>query len=387
MDLTLGAKTSLEGVNPAEWNALGHSPSPFLEWGFLRALELSGSTGEQAGWSPTYLTLHADLGQGSQLVGAVAAFVKTHSYGEYIFDFQWANAAQGAGLRYYPKLVIAAPVTPATGPRILLHPSLDSAQRREASVRLVEAVLELAQERKCESIHWLFCTEEEQALLAELGFSGRSSLQFHWQNRDYTEFGEFLGTMQSRKRKKFKKERSRVQAQIDRLEWVEGEQLGPEHVRNMQDFYEHTTSTHHGRPYLEPSFFEHLFELQRDRARMVQAWQDDEVVAGALFFETEGGLYGRYWGERTHVDCLHFEVSYWAGIERCIAKKIPLFEAGAQGEHKLLRGFEPRVCRSAHRMRHPGLHEGISRFCNEESRATGARLAALAEYGPYRSQD
>ena len=386
----------------------------------MRALEGSQSIGGSSGWQPGYLVIRGpkhplaatetprrdesgtpepelsardeakdsdaspNESEAQVIWGAVAAFVKDHSYGEYIFDFQWAQAAQRAGLSYYPKLVVAAPVTPATGPRILIHPALGEELRKSVQVALIEAVREFADATRCSSIHWLFCTAEEQALLEELEFTPRDSLQYHWHNRGYADFDAFLGEMQSRKRKKFKKERRRVHEQIDALEWREGDAIGPEQIAAMERFYRRTTSEHWGRAYLEPGFFELLVEHHRDRVRFVEVTHRGEVAAGALFLETEGALYGRYWGASVELDCLHFETAYYAGIERCIEKKIPLFEAGAQGEHKLLRGFEPSITRSAHWMRHPGLHRAIAEFCEHEARELSARRGELASYGPYR---
>lgn len=394
VDLTLEVHRSLEGIEAAAWNALDHGASPFLEWGFLRAAELSGSIGEEAGWLPFFLTLWGDAnpdagegaGEGSRrvLVGAVAAFVKTHSYGEYIFDFQWANAAERVGLPYYPKLVIAAPVTPATGPRILLARELSNEARVAVSRALIEAVDELARETNCRSTHWLFCLQSELELLVEAGYAPRSSLQFHWHNRGYTDFDDFLGRMQSRKRKKFKKERRKVHAAIEGLRWIEGDALTPDIADTIDRFYRITTSQHWGRAYLEPGFFHELLRLMPERVRFVQVDRAGEAIAGALFLETPKALYGRYWGCTEEVEFLHFETAYYAGIERCIEREIPLFEAGAQGEHKLLRGFEPALTRSAHKIEHPGLDRGVREFCREESQAVAARIAALADYGPYK---
>ena len=390
--LTLSCESSLEGVNSAEWDALDHAPNPFLEWAFLRAAELTDSIGEAAGWEAHYLMVRAgdepwtrDAGlEPGTLIGAVAAFLKGHSHGEYIFDFQWANASHEAGLPYYPKLVVAAPVTPATGPRILLHPSLDAAGREAVAQSLIAAVRELSVQLGCRSVHWLFITSQESAWLQAAGFIARSSLQFHWRNREYECFDDFLGEMTSRKRKKFKRERKLVHEKIDGLRWLEGESIDQPALDAIQRFYTHTTDNHWGRAYLEAGFFHRLAELAPHRLRLVMVDRGGETIAGAMFMETEQALYGRYWGCTEQVDCLHFETAYFAGIERCIEKKIPLFEAGAQGEHKLLRGFEPTLCRSAHELQHPGLARAIRDFCRNEAVAVERRIEALREYGPYR---
>lgn len=374
---------SIGEVDAAAWDALDHGPSPFLRHGFLRALEESGSIGgtgrRRSGWAPVYLVAE----RGGRLVGGVAAFIKDHSYGEYIFDWGWANAAQRAGIRYYPKLVIAAPATPATGNRILLAPDAGA----ETVVALLEAVRALADDAGCSSIHWLFCTEKEQALLAAAGFFPRATLQFHWKNRGYASFDEFLGALKSRKRKQLRKERERARAAIDSLTWVGGGELTEQQLDDLDRFYRITTENHGGRDYLRDGFFHLLAQHLPDAMRMVEVMHGGRRIAGALFLETEHALYGRYWGADTHVDLLHFETAYYAGIERAIERKLPLFEAGAQGEHKLLRGFEPSRTYSAHWIRHEGLAAAVEDYTRREAQAMATELAELAKFGPYRSDN
>jgi predicted N-acyltransferase len=373
--------SSISEVDRAAWDALIHAPSPFLRHGFLRALEESASIGgsgrKRSGWAPQYILAE----RGGRLVGAVAAFVKDHSYGEYIFDWGWASAAQRAGIRYYPKLVIAAPATPATGTRILLAPDAPP----ETVQVLLGAVRGVAETHGCSSIHWLFCTAAEQRLLAEHGFFPRTTLQFHWKNRGYGSFDDFLGALKSRKRKQLRKEHQRAQAAIDGLRWIEGGELSEEQLDDLDRFYRNTTDNHGGRDYLRPGFFHLLAKFLPDAMRMVEVTKDGRRIAGALFLETEHGLYGRYWGADAHVDLLHFETAYYAGIERAIAKQIPLFEAGAQGEHKLLRGFEPSATYSAHWIGHSGLAAAIEDYTQREAAAMQLELAELAKFGPYRS--
>ena len=375
---------SIAEVDTAAWDGLDHGPSPFLRHGFLRALEESGSIDtasakkRRSGWSGLYLLAE----QAGTLVGAVPAFVKSHSYGEYIFDWGWANAAERAGLRYYPKLVIAAPQTPATGNRMLIAPGADVDAVRAVLIAAVRAV---ADDTECSSIHWLFCTRDEQAALTEAGFFPRASLQFHWHNRDYQTFGDFLGQLRSRKRKQLRKERERARAAIERLSWVGGAELDEEQLGDLDRFYRNTTDQHGGRDYLRPGFFHALAKNLPDAMRMVEVVAGGKRVAGALFLETDRALYGRYWGADVHVDLLHFETAYYAGIERAIARGLPLFEAGAQGEHKLLRGFDPSPTYSAHWIRHPGLAAAVEEHTRREAAAVTAELAELAKLGPYRS--
>jgi predicted N-acyltransferase len=379
---------SVAEVDAAAWDALDHGASPFLRHGFLRALEESGSidasTGRKrrSGWSGMYLLAE----QAGQLVGGVAAFLKEHSYGEYIFDWGWANAAQRAGLRYYPKLVIAAPQTPATGHRLMTAPGLPAEAARAVRSQLIEAVRAIADDTECSSIHWLFCSAAEQVELARAGYFPRASLQFHWHNRDYQTFDDFLGALKSRKRKQLRKERERARAAIERLSWLAGPEIGEAQLDDLDRFYRHTTDEHGGRDYLRPGFFHALARYLPEAMRMVEVVAGGKRIAGALFLETDRALYGRYWGADTHVDLLHFETAYYAGIDRAIERKLPLFEAGAQGEHKLLRGFDPMPTYSAHWIRHPGLAAAIKDHTEREARAVAGELAELAKFGPYRSQ-
>ena len=383
-NIVVRAAGSIADVDASAWDGLDHGPSPFLRHGFLRALEESGSIDpgtakkRRSGWSGLYLLAE----QAGRLVGGVAAYIKDHSYGEYIFDWGWANAAQRAGLRYYPKLVIAAPQTPATGNRILIAPGADAEAVRSVLIAAVRAV---ADDTECSSIHWLFCSAAEQAQLVKAGFFARASLQFHWHNRDYHAFDDFLGQLKSRKRKQLRKERERARAAIDRLSWVTGGELGEDQLDDLDRFYRHTTDEHGGRDYLRPGFFHALAKYLPDAMRMVEVVAGGKRVAGALFLETDRALYGRYWGADRHVDLLHFETAYYAGIDRAIERKLPLFEAGAQGEHKLLRGFDPMPTYSAHWIRHAGLSAAIRDHAAREAVAVASEIAELAKLGPYRS--
>jgi predicted N-acyltransferase len=382
--IAVRAVASVADLDAAAWDALDHGASPFLRHGFLRALEESGSVNpattkkRRSGWSSLYLLAE----QAGRLVGAVPAFLKDHSYGEYIFDWGWANAAQRAGLRYYPKLVVAAPATPATGHRMLIAPGAEVDAVRAALIGAVRAV---ADDTECSSIHWLFCTSDEQAALAEAGFFPRASLQFHWHNRGYRTFDDFLAQLKSRKRKQLRKERERARAAIERLTWVPGGELDTERLDDLDRFYRNTTDQHGGRDYLRPGFFHALARHLPEAMRMVEVIVGGKRAAGALFLETDGALYGRYWGADVHVDLLHFETAYYAGIERAIAHGLPLFEAGAQGEHKLLRGFDPMPTYSAHWIRHAGLSAAIQEYTQREAVAVADQIAELTRLGPYRA--
>jgi hypothetical protein len=393
--------TSIEEVDRSAWDALEHGPSPFLSYGFLRALEVSGSIGRGTGWHPFYLLAEVDPegpegqagteGAGREragstplrnLIGGVPAFVKSHSYGEYIFDWSWAGAAQRSGIAYYPKLVVAAPLTPATGRRVLLAPGVDP---DHVTAALAAAVRELADQTRCSSVHWLFCTAEEQQRLAGLGFAPRLTFQFHWHNRGYATYDDFLSQLMSRKRKQLRKERRRALELLDGpIEFVPGRGLDERQLEALDRYYRSTVHAHGGMDYLQPGFFHALAQELPETMLFAQARRRGKIVAGALFFETPQGLYGRYWGADQNIEFLHFETAYYAGIERCIARGIPLFEAGAQGEHKLLRGFLPSLTYSSHWMRHPGLHEAITDFLAREVHGVEERIQWLAEHGPYK---
>ena len=396
-DLTSRVVSSLASVDAAQWNALEHGPSPFSEHGFLRALERSGSVGPEAGWDPVYILVEAPAEEsatagavsaqapgeipGTRLVGAVAAYVKAHSYGEYIFDWAWARAAERGGLAYYPKLVVAVPMTPATGPRLLVARDVS---RGPVVAKLVAGVRALADQRRCGSVHWLFTTAEEQAELRDHGFAPRASFQYHWHNAGYASFDEFLARMTSRRRKQLRKERARVHAAVPAVEWVPGAALTPEDTEIIDRFYRGTTHNHFGQDYLQPGFFQALVQEQPERVQWARVRRGEKTIAGALYFETDAALYGRYWGCAEEVEFLHFEASYYAAIERCIARKTPLFEAGAQGEHKLIRGFAPTATHSSHWIRHPGLAAGVERFLVDEATAVREHMRQLATLLPFR---
>jgi predicted N-acyltransferase len=385
VSLTVRIVPDLAGVSRASWDALDHGGSPFLEHGFLRALEETGSVGPGTGWEPHYV-LALDAAAAGALVGAVVCFRKDHSYGEYIFDFGWARAAARAGIAYYPKLVVAAPHTPATGPRILLAPARAGRPDPDEIARtLVAAVRDLSDRLRCSSIHWLFVTEREQALLAQMGFVPRTTFQFHFANPGYADFDAFLAELQSRKRKQIRKERARAREAVDAIEFVAGRDLVRADLDALDRFYRITTREHGGTEYLRRGFFHALHEHMPERMVMARARRSDRTIAGALYLETDCALYGRYWGASETVPFLHFEVACYQGIERCIARGLPRFEAGAQGEHKLLRGFAPTPTLSAHWIRHAGLRDAVERFLREEAVDVRGYMDELERFTPFRA--
>ena len=371
---------SIAAFDPAQWDALDHAGSPFLRHGFLRALEESRSVGRRAGWDPRYLALES----GGSLRAALPTFVKRHSYGEFIFDWEWARASEQAGIRYYPKLVAAAPLSPATGPRLLFHPSLDDRARRAAAAQLLDAARGLAKDEACSGLHFLFVTERERDLLADLGLAARASFQFHWRARGDTDFAGFLSRMSSRRRKQARKERERAHAAVDAIEWVRGADLTADDLAVMDAFYRDNVDAHYGTAYLEPGFFELATRYLPDAVLMARARRAGRTVAAAFFLESDRALYGRYWGSCEPIPLLHFELTVWLPIERAIERGLAIYEAGAQGGHKLLRGLEPSPTHSCHLLFHPGLDRAIREFLAVEEHAVSERMAQLAEVGPFK---
>jgi hypothetical protein len=379
--LVVRVESRLAAVDAAAWDRLDHAPSPFLRHGWLAALEESGSVGPASGWHPAYVLVEDAAGA---LVGGTAAWIKEHSYGEYIFDFAWAGAAGRFGVRYYPKVVVASPATPATGRRILVAPGADPDAVTAAVIAGVQAVADQVQ---ASSVHWLFCTAEEERRLVEAGYAARASYQFHWHNRGYRGWDDFAAALASRKRKQFRKERARVAAAIDGVAWVPGRELDAARLDALDRYYRATVDEHGGQQYLQPGFFHALAARLPDELWFAEVTAGGDRIAGALFLETAQALYGRYWGCDRHLEFLHFETAYYAGIERCIARGLPLFEAGAQGEHKLLRGFEPAPTRSAHWFRDRRMAAAIDDFLVRERVAVERQMQELAAAGPYRQED
>ncbi|MAQ15823.1 MAG: GNAT family N-acetyltransferase [Sandaracinus sp.] len=369
---------SLTEVDPESWNALTGDDDPFVEHAFLSTLERSGSVGGDSGWEPMHVTLWTEEGT---LEAALPLYLKDQSYGEYIFDWGWADAAHRAGIPYYPKLVSMVPFTPATGRRFLTAPEGD----REALVgELLAGAQEAAERAGASSIHLNFLTDEEQQLANASGFLSRRTMQFHWHAAGDGSFEDFLGRFRSSMRKKTKKERRVVaDAGLD-IRVFSGDDLTPERWETMRRFYRDTCMRKGAIPYLTNGFFDQAADTLSDRAVIVMAFHEDEPVAASLAFEKGAHLYGRYWGCSDDYDMLHFELCYYQLIERAIAQGMTRFEAGAQGTHKLRRGLMPVPIHSAHWLRHPALAEAVAEFLPHEAMATERQIAALEEHGPFR---
>ena len=377
----------LGAVPAAEWDALTGDDNPFVEHAFLKALEDSGSVGEGTGWHPAHLLVRGATADGrpdvdAPLQGAAPMYVKTDSYGEYIFDWGWANAAHRAGIPFYPKLTSAVPFTPATGPRLLVRSGADAVAVGRA---LAKGAMALCEQGDLSGVHWLFCTEAEQAQLVAEGYSARLSRQFHWRNAGYGCFDDFLGALSSKRRKEIRRERRKAQSHGLDIRVLQGTELREDHWRALDHFYRRTVGYRGGMDYLAPRFFELLPERLAHRVVAVIAEADGRSVAGTLNFRKGDHLYGRYWGASVDLDALHFECCYYRLVDYAIAEGITLFEAGAQGHHKLARGFMPSATYSAHLIRHPGLRAAVDDFLRHEAAEVEREIGWLAEQGPFKS--
>lgn len=371
---------SIHDADAKAWDAIAGEDDPFAEHAFLAALEDSGSVCEATGWRPCHVLAY----EGEQLVGALPLYEKTHSYGEYIFDFAWASASHRAGVPYYPKLVAMAPVTPATGTRFLVGSS--AAAPRDAIVRaLLDATRELARERRASSVHLLFLTDTERDEASRLGsFAPRLSEQFHFHNDGYSSFDDLLARFRSPARKQVKRERRIVAESGLEIRTSTGEALTAEDFAALRRFYVDTCGRKGSAPYLRAGFFDRIARTFAHRVVGVLAYEGGRPVAGTLSFEKGAHLYGRYWGADAHADMLHFELCYYRLIERTIARGLRRFEAGAQGEHKLKRGLMPAEVHSAHWLVDPRLDAAVRDFLPREAAAVRAGLEAMRAESPFR---
>lgn len=380
--LSVRSVASLAGVRAEEWDACALAPgaagNPFVSHAFLDALEQSGSVGRRTGWNPMHLLAETADGR---LLGALPMYLKSHSQGEYVFDHGWAQAYENAGGAYYPKLQVAAPFTPVPGPRLLLRPG---PQRDAVGTALVAAAVELARANRISSIHVTFCGESEQEALAAQGFLPRLGVQYHWTNRGYGSFDDFLGALNSRKRKAIRKERAAVARAGLEIRTLSGGEIEPRHWDAFFAFYMDTGGRKWGRPYLTRAFFEILGATMADRVVLVFAEADGKPVGGALNLRGEDALFGRNWGCLESHAFLHFEACYYRAIDYAIEHGLARVEAGAQGEHKIQRGYLPVVTRSAHWIAHRGLRDAVSDFLDSERPAVLREIEALAAFSPFR---
>ena len=373
MPFTATLLSRISEVSEAEWDALIPGGShPFLSWRFLNALEESGCATEATGWGPRHLWLT----DGGTPVGAAPLYAKTHSQGEYVFDHSWADAYYRAGGDYYPKLQCSVPFTPATGPRLLAH-------SEEAKLALLSGMVQLTEESGLSSAHLTFLTDADRDVCEDAGMLIREDRQFHFIDRGYGDFDGFLASLASRKRKTIRKEREKAQEGV-RILRLRGDDLKPRHWDVFYRCYMDTGARKWGRPYLNREFFARIHDAMADDILLVMAEMDGELVAGALNFIGSDALYGRNWGALVHKPFLHFEVCYYQAIEAGLELGVPRVEAGAQGEHKLARGYEPVVTTSAHYLAHPGLRDAVGDYLAHERRAVEREVEALGSYTPFK---
>jgi uncharacterized protein len=367
---------SIGRLDAAEWDACAGDEDPFVSYAFLSALEDSGSAVAETGWLPQHLAIEED----GRLVGVAPLYLKGHSYGEYVFDWAWAGAYERAGMRYYPKLQSCVPFTPVTGRRLLLHPEADPARIEPA---LLGAMVELTHRLELSSVHVTFCTEAERDRGRELGLSVRSGVQYHWHNRGYTDYDDFLAALLGRKRKNLRKERREAAASGVRVRTLIGDDIKPADWDAFYEFYVSTIDRKWGSPYLTREFFSLLGERLGDAVVLMLGDTAGERICGALNLRGKRALYGRYWGAKRQLPSLHFEVCYHRAIELAIELGLARVEAGAQGQHKIPRGYLPVVTHSLHHLAHPRFREAIADFLAREREAVAEELMLLAEESPY----
>ncbi|SFK12306.1 GNAT family N-acetyltransferase [Celeribacter neptunius] len=384
-EIEISLLTTISGIAAEDWDACaapatppGERPEdPFVSHRFLLALERSGSVGAGTGWSPRYLVARA----GGEVIATAPLYAKSHSQGEYVFDHNWAHAYERAGGRYYPKLQIAVPFTPVTGRRLLTRPGHEEI----GMAALVQGAVEVATQNQLSSLHITFCTEQEVAAGKAMGLLHRTGQQFHWDNNGYAHFDDFLAQLSSRKRKNIRKERAQAQGFGGKILQLTGDDIQPEHWDAFWTFYQDTGARKWGSPYLTRAFFDEMHETMRKDVLLVLALRDGVPIAGALNMIGRDRLFGRYWGCTEFHPGLHFELCYYQAIDYAIAHGLRRVEAGAQGEHKLARGYLPNTTHSLHWMADPGFARAVEDYLEAERAAVAEEVEVLTAYGPFKS--
>ena len=388
MSFTARVVSSIAAVDPAAWDACANPPglseteaegerfNPFMAHAFLHALESSGSTGGRSGWTPAHVVVE----ERGRIVAAAASYFKSHSQGEYVFDHAWAEAYERVGGRYYPKLQLAAPFTPATGRRLLVARDAPPGAREA----LVAGLRELRRQTKASSIHVTFPTREDAERLEQAGFLVRHGEQFHFSCEGYRSFDDFLGALASRKRKAIRRERREALGSDVAIEWITGQSIKPEHWKAFFTFYMDTGSRKWGRPYLTRGFFDLVGAAMAERILLVMARRNGRYIAGAINFIGDDALYGRNWGAIEDRPFLHFEVCYYQAIDFALSRGLKRVEAGAQGEHKLARGYRPVVTYSAHEFADARLARAVGDYLEHERSAVAQTIAYYDEHAPFR---
>ncbi len=371
-------------IGAADWDACacpeardGSRPAdPFTTYRFLSALEDSGSVGPGTGWQPRYLAARRD----GEVIACAPLYAKSHSQGEYVFDHNWAHAYERAGGRYYPKLQIAVPFTPVTGRRLLTRPGHEATGQSA----LVQGAVQIASNNALSSLHLTFCTAAESEVGRQMGLLHRTGQQFHWLNKGYDSFDAFLASLSSRKRKSIRKERARAQSFGGEIVTLTGDQIRPEHWDAMWMFYQDTGARKWGTPYLTRAAFDHLHETMRDDILLIFALRDGAPIAGAMNLIGRQTLFGRYWGCIEDHACLHFELCYYQAMDWALAHGLSRVEAGAQGEHKLARGYLPVETHSLHWIADQGFARAVEEYLEAERRAVSEEIEVLTSWGPFR---
>ncbi|HZW12342.1 MAG TPA: GNAT family N-acetyltransferase [Noviherbaspirillum sp.] len=373
--------STLSEIGEAAWNRLVGAQthtSPFLSYAFLNALHETGCASPDTGWQPQYLTLWREAGNDLRLDAAMPLYVKYHSYGEYVFDWAWADAYRRNGLKYYPKLLSAIPFTPVAGSRLLV--------RDEASEQaLISSLCHLQETTGLSSTHILFPPEEQAKRLQAAGFMLRAGIQFHWINRGYADFEDFLSTLDRKKRKNIRAERRKVRDAGIRFRHIRGSEASKADWRFFKRCYDRTYAAHYSTPYLSLDFFLRVGASMPQNVLLIVAERNNKPIASSLVMHDERTLYGRYWGAIEDVPCLHFETAYYQPLEFCIANRIACFEGGAQGEHKMARGFLPQKTWSAHWLAHPAFSDAIDHFLQQEAGDIEAYIDELDERNPFKA--
>ncbi len=369
--------TSLGEIGKTDWDALVHlqtDANPFLSFAFLDALHETGCANAESGWQPQFLTIWRD----AQLQAAMPLYLKSHSYGEYVFDWAWADAYRRNGLSYYPKLLSSIPFTPVTGARLL-------ARDTEASAALLAALCALQKSNDFSSTHILYPPADQAEALQRAGFMLRSGVQFHWMNQGYRDFDDFLERLERKKRKNIRTERRKVADAGVTFRHISGGMATEEDWRFFQRCYDNTYQEHHSSPYLNLAFFERIGRDMPDNILLIVAERAGQPIASSLLIHNEQTLYGRYWGALESVPCLHFETAYYQPLEFCIARGISCFEGGAQGEHKMARGFLPTKTWSAHWLAQPDFADAVERFLERESGGIASYIDELTDRNPFKN--
>ncbi len=378
-----GFVSSLKEIKQNQWNALLDDDNPFLRYEFLSALEENNCLGEKFGWFPHHLVAYDNNGK---LIAATPLYIKTNSYGEFVFDWSWASAYEQTGLNYYPKIISSIPYTPVTGKRLLIAPNLPTIEKIKIADNMVNTCVQEAQNLHMSGIHWLFNQAEECDYFKNNNLMLRLGCQYHWHNQSYTSFENFLESFVSRKRKKVKQERRYISEQKIKIKRLHGHELNDGQWQQVHMFYASTFYKKSGFPTLSLEFFKQVGRTMGSQILIVFAYYDEKLVACAINFRSSTTLYGRFWGCLQNFNCLHFEACYYQGIEYAIENNLTSFEPGAQGEHKISRGFLPTKTWSAHWITDPKFEPAIRDFCQREKTFMLQECEELMSLSPYRKK-